>query len=114
MNEQLLKLLEAIARDGWWVPLDCYVAAYHETKEAVWSRRRRGVWQDDVHLRELKGGGIWVNLLAVNRWAALGPVRERNESLLGSASGSRPRASRKASGSPSCSGTGSAASPSSD
>jgi hypothetical protein len=118
MNEQLLEALlqlaGAIAKDGWWVPLEEYLARNRgETAEAVKSRRSkkdpktgRPVWTDGVESKFVRGSGIWVNLLAVNSWAA------RSELRLVSPSDTTPRASRKASASPSASGASSARSPS--
>lgn len=91
-------------RDGWWVPLETYLALYKgETEKAVYNRRSNGTWKDGVDSKVVKGGGLWVNLVAVNRWVAKSELRlvsrsERIKKVAGSASGS-----------PSCTGTSSAA-----
>lgn len=112
MNARVRELLaliltdawEDVLREGWWVPLEAYLAEYKgETAKAVYNRRSNGTWQDGVHAKFIKGSGVWVNLLAVNAWAAKSGLR------LVSQSGKGKTASPSASGSPSCTGTSSAA-----
>jgi hypothetical protein len=105
MTPQLLELLQAVLRDGWWVPLETYLAAYPgETQKAVYNRRSKGgVWIDGVHSKFVKGGGLWINLMAVNAWVA------KSELRLVSPSEKTVAGSRSASGSPSCSAESSAA-----
>ena len=80
MTAQLLILLETALRDGWWVPLEAYLRDYADTKEAVYTRRSKGVWQDGVHSKFVKGSGIWVNLVEVNSWVAKSELRLESRS----------------------------------
>lgn len=91
MNERLVDMLslmltdpdtwEDILRHGWWVPLDEYLAKHAgETAKAVYNRRSNGIWEDGVHSKVVQGGGLWVNLLAVNAWAAKSELRLESRS----------------------------------
>ncbi len=71
----LAALLAAVTDDGWWIPVDRYCELYGETKEAVMTRRSKGIWRDGVESKFLKGAGLWVNLIAVNEWAAKSALR---------------------------------------
>lgn len=54
-----------------WVRLSKYCAESGETAEAVEKRLRTGKWLRDVHARKPEGSAeLWVNLEAVNDWAA--------------------------------------------
>jgi len=54
-----------------WVRINKYIAESGETAEAVEKRLRTGVWLRDVHARVPQGSKtLWVNLDAVNDWAA--------------------------------------------
>jgi hypothetical protein len=75
-----MQLLEAVLKDGAWVPLECYCDNYNETRDAVYSRRAKGIWQDGVHCKFVKGGGLWINLIAVNTWAAKSELRRASPS----------------------------------
>jgi len=113
MNEQLHEILtdivKALAEDGAWVPVETYLAIYKgETREAVQTRRSKGLWRDGVESKFVKGSGLWINLLAVNSWAAKSPLR------LASVPGSTTPESPSASASPSCSAERSARNPSQD
>lgn len=101
------RLLETALTDGLWVPLDCYLANYQDTKRAVYSRRSRGDWKDGVHSKIIKGGGLWINLLAVNEWAAQAKCESRKESTPDTEQNAAPSESS------SCSAASHAASPSS-
>ena len=81
MSPELIELVEAVLRDGLWVPLDGYLAVYKDTKRAVYSRRGAGYWLDGIHAKRVAGAGIWVNLLAVHRWAARGGGQGRPDDL---------------------------------
>lgn len=66
-----------LAKDGWWVPIDDYLALHKgESAEAVKTRRSKGIWRDGVESKYLKGAGLWVNLIAVNEWAAKSELRQ--------------------------------------
>lgn len=103
-SPRLLELLEVVLRDGWWVPLETYLANYPgESKEAIYSRRSKTLWKDGIHSKFVKGGGLWINLVAVNAWVA------RSELRLASRSDETKTESGSGSGSPSCSTAKSAA-----
>lgn len=69
--EILLLLHAEVTKDGLWVPLPTYLHLYQgETAEAIYKRRQKGHWLDDVECRFPKGGDLWINLIAVNKWAA--------------------------------------------
>jgi hypothetical protein len=54
-----------------WVHIRQYCAVSGETPDAVEKRLRTGVWLRDVHARKPEGSAaLWVNLDAVNDWAA--------------------------------------------
>lgn len=56
-----------------WVRLSRYLEMAGETREAVLNRVRAGHWLRDVHVRTPNGSAEqWVNLEAVNDWAAGG------------------------------------------
>lgn len=56
-----------------WVKLSKYCADSGDTPEAVEKRLRTGKWLRDVHARVPDGSAEkWVNLRAVNDWAAGG------------------------------------------
>lgn len=75
------QLLELALRDGWWVPVETYLASYPgETREAIYSRRSKGLWQDGVHSKFVKGAGLWINLMAVNSWVAKSALRQASPS----------------------------------
>jgi hypothetical protein len=97
---------EAFLRDGWWVDVDSYLADRPgETREAVYTRRSKSVWKDGIHCKVIKGAGLWINLLAVNRWASEAKCESRKASPSGATQLEIPRASE----SPSCSAGSSAA-----
>lgn len=103
MTPHVRNLLEEVLRDGWWVPIEAYLRDYDETREAVHTRRSKGIWQDGVHSKFVAGGGLWINLLAVNQWAA------KSESRRGSRHGGTNKARGSDSESPSSTGESSAA-----
>lgn len=92
MNPIVVQILEALVRDGAWVPLDCYLRLYTDTKRAVYSRRSRGDWKDGIHSKIIKGGGLWINLLAVNEWAAQAKCESRTVSTHVTGPGAAPSA----------------------
>ncbi|WP_017761050.1 hypothetical protein [Pseudacidovorax intermedius] len=54
-----------------WMPLSRYCELYGETPDAVDKRVRSGHWLRDVHVRLPAGSKqLWVNVDAVNDWAA--------------------------------------------
>ena len=54
-----------------WVRLSKYCAESGETPDAVEKRLRTGKWLRDVHARKPDGSAeLWVNLRAVEDWAA--------------------------------------------
>lgn len=62
-------LLKAIAaEDGLWVPLEAYLSEYHETREAVYTRRAKGLWADGVESKRIHGAGVWINVPAARAW----------------------------------------------
>lgn len=69
---QIAAVRVLIERHGaWWVPLDTYLAQYPgETEDSVYSRRYKGVWRDGIECKKIRGAGLWVNIVAVNTWAA--------------------------------------------
>lgn len=104
MTARLLELLDVAMRDGWWVPLEAYLAAYPgESKEAIYTRRSKAIWMDGVHSKFVKGGGLWINLIAVNQWVA------KSELRLVSRSGATEKEGKSDSASPSCTAASSAA-----
>jgi hypothetical protein len=107
VSAQLLEVLKAVVeRDGLWVPIETYLAMHpSETKEGVYTRRGRGFWKDGVECKVIKGAGLWINLLAVNRWASNAKCESRKESP----SDTTPPDDPKASASPSSSAASSAA-----
>lgn len=105
MNAELLRLLEIADRDGWWVPLATYLREYSDTPQAVYTRRSKGIWKDGIHSKFVRGGGIWINLVAVNTWVAKSELRLVSQSAKtqpddesGSGSHSCSRASSAAKG----------------
>lgn len=70
VDARLLELLQAALRDGWWIPIDAYLRDYEDTREAVYSRRSKGIWQDGIHSKFVQGGGLWINLPEVRKWGA--------------------------------------------
>lgn len=77
-NELINRVLEYVAV-GAWVPLGDYLRLYpSETKEAVYTRRSRGFWQDGKHTSLKKGAGLWVNLIEVNKWASKTESKEKS------------------------------------
>ena len=54
-----------------WVRLKKYCELSGDTPAAVEGRLRAGIWLRDVHARRPEGSKeLWVNLHAVNDWAA--------------------------------------------
>ena len=54
-----------------WVPMNRYCELFGETPDAVDKRVRSGHWLRDVHVRHPLGSKqLWVNVMAVNDWAA--------------------------------------------
>lgn len=54
-----------------WVRLSKYCELSGETPNAISNRLRAGIWVRDVHARLPEGSReLWVNLDAVNDWAA--------------------------------------------
>lgn len=64
-----------------WVRLSRYCELTGETPAAVDNRIRAGVWLRDVHARRPDGSKeLWVNLRAVNDWAAgNGPAHQHGK-----------------------------------
>lgn len=74
MNAETRKTLEVLRID--WIPKRKYLELTGETDDAVKKRMREdGAWQRGVHWNKPDGGGVWISLRAVNRWAKgqLGP-----------------------------------------
>jgi hypothetical protein len=70
-NSELLATLKALLREGWWVDRKTYLAERPgETRDAVYTRRSKGIWRDGVECKLIKGAGLWIDLIAVNKWAA--------------------------------------------
>ncbi|MET3915124.1 hypothetical protein ABID97_001906 [Variovorax sp. OAS795] len=58
-----------------WVPMSRYCELFGETADAVDKRLRSGHWLRDVHVRQPVGSKqLWINVGAVNAWAAGRPV----------------------------------------
>jgi hypothetical protein len=58
-----------------WVKLSQHCAATGDTPDAVDKRIRSGYWLRDVHVRKPAGSKqLWVNVEAVNNWAAGRPT----------------------------------------
>lgn len=54
-----------------WVRMNRYEALSGDTADAVEKRLRTGKWLRDVHARQPEGSAtLWVNLDAVEDWAA--------------------------------------------
>lgn len=54
-----------------WVKVSKYCTDSGDTPDAVDKRLRTGKWLRDVHARKPEGSAeLWVNLAAVNDWAA--------------------------------------------
>jgi hypothetical protein len=77
----LVALLAAVTADGWWIPAERYAELYGESVDAVKTRKSKGIWRDGVECSTLKGGGLWVNLIAVNAWAARRESRRESRSV---------------------------------
>lgn len=61
-----------------WVPMNRYCELFGETPDAVDKRLRSGHWLRDVHVRQPEGSKqLWINLEAVNDWAAGKPAKPR-------------------------------------
>lgn len=50
-----------------WVKLGKYCELSGDTEDAVYNRRRKGVWLDGRECK-LVHGSLWVNTEAVNEW----------------------------------------------
>lgn len=74
--DHIERLLRAVLEHGEWVPVKRYCDLKGETEAAVLSRRSKGIWRDGVESKFLKGAGLWVNLIAVNEWAAKSALRQ--------------------------------------
>ena len=58
-----------------WVPINRYCEMTGESSDAVDKRVRSGHWLRDVHVRVPTGSSrMWINLEAVNEWAAGNPT----------------------------------------
>lgn len=54
-----------------WVRLSKYCELSNDTPAGVDKRLRSGIWLRDIHARQPEGSKeLWVNLEAVNDWAA--------------------------------------------
>src|SRR5262245_45063097 len=51
-----------------WVKLSKYCCLSGDTPEAVYTKRRRGIWLDGRESKVAGDGSMWVNLDAVNEW----------------------------------------------
>lgn len=90
-NSELLATLKALLREGWWVDLDTYLAERPgETREAVYTRRSKGIWRDGVECKLIAGAGLWVDLVAVNRWASSARAKVRPGGSPGGPAGRAP------------------------
>lgn len=69
ISPQLLRELRD-ALDEEWITADEWCRRTGDTLEAIYSRRAKGTWQDGVHSNKPKGGGLWVNRVKANEWAA--------------------------------------------
>ena len=80
MLMDLTELPKEFIENGWWVPLTTYLA-YHpgETEAAVYARKSKGIWRDGIECKFIKGAGLWINRIAVNRWASTSKSREKKE-----------------------------------
>lgn len=59
-----------------WVPMDKYCELFNETPDMVDARLRRGHWLRGTHARVPAGSKqLWINIPAVNDWAAGKPVK---------------------------------------
>lgn len=54
-----------------WVRINKYTEVKGDTADAVEKRLRTGIWLRDIHARRPEGSAtLWVNLDAVEDWAA--------------------------------------------
>jgi len=61
-----------------WVPMNRYCELFGETPDAVDKRVRSGHWLRDVHVRLPAGSKqTWINIEAVNDWAAGRPLKAK-------------------------------------
>ena len=51
-----------------WVKLNRYCELSGETKEAVYAKRKDGVWLEGIQSKIGPDGNIWVNLTEVDLW----------------------------------------------
>lgn len=74
MNEQVQTNEEffqsCITMQAGWIPLLTYLRMYpEETKTAIQTRIRREVWLRGVHYNTPPHGRMWVNVIAIGKWA---------------------------------------------
>ncbi|RQO68215.1 excisionase [Aquitalea sp. FJL05] len=50
-----------------WLKLEKYCAVSGDTKDAIYNRRRNGIWLDGRECKVVQGN-IWVNTEAVEKW----------------------------------------------
>jgi len=51
-----------------WVKLSQYCRLSGDTPEAVYTKRRRGIWLEGREAKIAGDGSLWVSLDAVNEW----------------------------------------------
>lgn len=50
-----------------WLKLEKYCTVSGDTKDAIYNRRRNGIWLDGRECKVVQGN-IWVNTEAVEQW----------------------------------------------
>ncbi|BBH14573.1 MULTISPECIES: hypothetical protein [Chromobacterium] len=53
-----------------WLPQARYCEIMGDTPDGVRAKRRGGVWRENVEWRIAGDGKVWVNIKAVQEWAA--------------------------------------------
>jgi hypothetical protein len=65
-----------------WVKLNRYCELSGESKEAVYTKRKNGIWIDGMQYKRGPDGNVWINLMEVELWIQTdGNLQSRLKSL---------------------------------
>lgn len=51
-----------------YMRLKAYAVQYGDSVQAVYARRKKGIWIQGIHYQKSPDGKLWVNLLEVKQW----------------------------------------------
>lgn len=55
-----------------WVKLKKYCELSGDTPNAVYAKRKKGIWLDGIQCKVGPDGNLWINMIEVDKWVENG------------------------------------------